>query len=263
MLLAFQVGSVTGGGASSSPAASLPSGMLVMATSGGCPSGTTEATDIAGKMLFTVSVASATAGGTGGSDAITPAGTNGTPTFTGSALGTHSHGVGTLADNAVGAGTPTGTVAWPAGVPTFTGTSSTVVVNHTHTISITDPGHTHTQSVNSGTTGASSGYTPDTSTSTSTTSGYSTASATTGITASSANPGGGSANYTPAGTNAWPAGVPTFSGSALGTHSHGLTGSSAAVSGGTPAGTVSAPSFTGTQFDNRSAFVNVIVCRAN
>lgn len=80
--------------------------------------------------------------------------------------------------------------------------SYTDVVNHTHTISVTDPGHVHVQTVNSGTTGALNGYTPDVSTSTSTSSGYSTASATTGITASSANPGGGVSSGTTAGPSA-------------------------------------------------------------
>ena len=63
---------------------------------------------------------------------------------------------------------------------TFTGTSSTVVVNHVHV-----------QNINSGTTGAVNGYGVDTSTNTSSASGYSTA-----------NPTGGAASYTPAGTNA-------------------------------------------------------------
>lgn len=39
------------------------------------------------------------------------------------------------------------------------------------------------------------------------------------------------------------------------------TGATTSVSAGTPAGTVSQPTFTGTQFDNRSAFVRVIFCR--
>lgn len=63
---------------------------------------------------------------------------------------------------------------------TFTGTSSTVVVNHVHV-----------QNINSATTGGTNGYGVDTSTSASSASGYSTA-----------NPTGGAASYTPAGTNA-------------------------------------------------------------
>jgi len=63
----------------------------------------------------------------------------------------------------------------------FTGTASSVVVNHVHV-----------QNINSGTTGGTNGYGVDTSTSTSSASGYSTANPTSG----------GAATYTPAGTNA-------------------------------------------------------------
>lgn len=62
---------------------------------------------------------------------------------------------------------------------TFAGTPSTTVVNHVHV-----------QSVGTTATGALVGYTYDASTSTSVASGYSTA-----------NPTGGAASYTPAGTN--------------------------------------------------------------
>ena len=64
---------------------------------------------------------------------------------------------------------------------TFTGTASSVVVNHVHV-----------QNINSGTTGGTNGYGVDTSTNTSSASGYSTANPTSG----------GAATYTPAGTNA-------------------------------------------------------------
>jgi hypothetical protein len=104
---------------------------------------------------------------------------------------------------------------------------------------------------------------------------------------------GGNNNITPVGTNS----VPTFTGNALSNHAHELpfhggttprvtagygTGTTIAatraltnttvtsaapvllsqsVTAGTPSGTVSAPTFTGTQFDNRSAFKFVIFCR--
>lgn len=61
--------------------------------------------------------------------------------------------------------------------------------NHTqnaHNHGLTDPGHTHVQGVNSATTGAISGYTPDTSTNTRVNSGYSTSSSTTGATVDNA-----------------------------------------------------------------------------
>lgn len=104
-------------------------------------------------------------------------------------------------------------VGQDAGQPEFdtlgeTGGAKTVTLTaaqsgvpaHSHTV--TDPGHNHTQqphshvqSVNSATTGGLSGYTPDTSSNTSATSGYSTAnttavnnSNTTGLTVNNATP---------------------------------------------------------------------------
>jgi hypothetical protein len=110
----------------------------------------------------------------------------------------------------------------PAGSAAFTGTSSTVVINHTHGVNITDPGHTHVETNNSATAGGNVGWgAQDTSTNTQSVTGYSTQSSTTGITATTNNPAGGAANYTPAGS----------------------------------------VSFTGTEFDNRSAFRRVIFCR--
>ena len=94
--------------------------------------------------------------------------------------------------------------------PTFTGTPFSGVINHTHTVDVTDPGHTHVQGVNSAATGGLVGATPDTSTNTRVNSGYSTSSATTGVTAATQNPAGGVASITPAGTVS----APTFTGSA-------------------------------------------------
>jgi hypothetical protein len=186
----------------------------------------------AGNQVTTSAVSAGTPAGTNNAPAISwPAGV---PTFAGSAMGTHSHGAGTLADAtsgttvklftasgsgasaatlsgstaAVSAGTPVGTVAWPAGVPTqaaptFAGSA---LATHTHT-------------------------------------------------------------DTAAGTVAWPAGVPTNA-----TASFTPAGTNATASF-TPAGTNSAPAFTGNvgtipaetwtgnNFDNRSAFVKVIFCQ--
>ena len=94
--------------------------------------------------------------------------------------------------------------------PTFTGTPFSGVINHTHTVDVTDPGHTHVQGVNSAATGGLAGATPDASTNTRINSGYSTSSGTTGITAGTQNPAGGVASITPAGTVS----APTFTGSA-------------------------------------------------
>lgn len=59
-------------------------------------------------------------------------------------------------------------------------------VQDAHGHSVSDPGHAHVENLNSATTGGLRGATPDTSTNTSTASGYSTASATTGLTVDSA-----------------------------------------------------------------------------
>lgn len=132
------------------------------------PSGSVSQPNFTGTANQTTSAVSAgTPAGTNGTVSFTPAGTNATasftpsgsvawpasvPTFTGSAMATHSHGAGTLADAtsastvklftssssgvsaatlsgstaAVSAGTPAGTVAWPASVPTFAGSGGTV-----------------------------------------------------------------------------------------------------------------------------------------
>ena len=164
----------------------IPTGTILFVDTGTCPTGYSELSSTGNYVLFTSS-GNGDAGTTGGSLSYTPAGTNGkfltptgtngtstvtplgtnnapaiswpagVPTFAGSAMGTHLHGAGTLADAtsgstiklftasasgvsaatlsgstaAVSAGTPAGTVAWPAGVPThaaatFTGSSSTV-----------------------------------------------------------------------------------------------------------------------------------------
>jgi len=76
----------------------------------------------------------------------------------------------------------------------------TDVLNHTHTTD-SQGAHTHSQAVNSATTGGLSGYTPDTSTNTSATSGYSTGSGG-AHTHTAQNPAGGVASGTTAGPSA-------------------------------------------------------------
>jgi len=193
-------------------------------------------------------------GATGGaaSQSYTPAGTCSAPTFTGSALATHTHGVGTYA-NGTASFTPAGTVAsptftgssgtvpaetisWPASVPTFAGSA---MATHTHTGG-TLAGATNSTAVKLYTANTSTGST------------VATLSGATGATSAG----------TPAGTVAWPASVPTnatayftpagtnsapaFTGTAGTVPAETLSGSSSAVSAGTPAGTVTAPAFTGT-----------------
>lgn len=225
----------------------LPVGSIILIKSGTCAAGWQEDTSLAGVVPFGTLAANADIGATGGNDNVTPAGTVSTPTFVGSALGTHLHGVGTYVPSA-----HSGAAVADHSSHTHTYTD---VVNHTHTINITDPGHTHTQNVNSATNGGLNGYGVDTSTNTSTASGYSTASATTGVTAASVNPGGGVATGTTAGPSA------TLTHNVTQPSAHTMSGSSEAVGAGTPAGTVSQPTFTGSSLDNRQAFIKVIFCR--
>lgn len=146
---------------------------------------------------------------TGGAKTVASAGTVAAPTFTGAALGTHSHAAGTYAPSA------------------HAGSAVTDHASHTHTYTQV-PNHVHVQSVGTAATGGLAGYTYDASTNTSVSSGYSTA-----------NPTGGVATGTTAGPSA------TLSHSVTQPDTHTMSGSSEAVTAGTPAGTNSAPAFTG------------------
>lgn len=151
-----------------------------------------------------------TPGTTGATSAGTPAGTNAgctpvsmTSITSNDSAGTPTGQVGTptftgtssQVTSATGAGTPAGTIAWPAGVPTHSGITATTSGDGA-TVSNTTVGGAGVRNVG--------GHTH-------------------------------TVNITSQGTVAWPAGVPTFAGTALGTHTHTLT----------PAGTISQPSFTG------------------
>lgn len=202
----------------------VPAGSILLIKSGTCPTGYTEDADFNGRTVIGTLAANSNVGTTGGTDLITPAGANSAPTFTGTAWSAPA-------------------ISWPAGVPSLTMNSFSAVINHTHTVTVTDPGHTHTQASQTATTGSISSWEHGAiDTSSAATETLPTGSSTTGITASTANPAGGVASITPTGSIAWPAGVPT-------------------IGAYTPAGSVSAPTFTGTQFDNRSAYLRVIACR--
>lgn len=140
--------------------------------------------------------------------------------------------------------TPAGTNAWPAGVPTNSGGavdahSGTAVGDHaSHTHTYTDVvNHVHVQTAHTAATGPNVGYGVDASTNTATASGYSTA-----------NPTGGVAS----GTTAGPSAVLTHA--VTQPSNHIFTQPTIAWPAGVPA-------FTGTQFDNRSAWIKVIPCK--
>ena len=117
--------------------------------------------------------------------------------------------------------TPTGAIAWPAGVPTFTGSSA------------------NTTAVTAGTPA-----------------GTNSTSATTGnCAASNVAIGTGAANACKATAPNLTVSAQTFTGSALATHQHAVTAT------GTIAWPAGVPTFTGAQFDNRSAFVKWIACK--
>lgn len=225
-------------------------------------------------------------GAEAGAKTVAAAGSNSAPGFTGSAVDSEL----------VSAGTPAGTVSQP----TFSGDALgahqhgySEVVNHTHAVTVNDAGHTHTQNAHTHVQDAhthtqnshnhtqdahshgipagqtdgdtarvdKSSVTADDSPAVVTSNATATNQAatavnqnatavnqnatavnqsnTTGITASSANPAGGVAAGTTTGVSGGtPAGTvsqPTFSGAALGAHKHSVTA----------AGSVAAPAFTG------------------
>lgn len=165
----------------------IPAGSILMVDSGSCPTGFGEVAGLASRFPMGTVAANGDVGGTGGANTFTPAGT--------------------------------------VAAPIFTGTPFSSVINHTHSVSVNDPGHTHTQASQTATTGGASSWEHgaiDTSSTAAET--LPTGSNTTGITATTANPAGGVASITPAGTN-------------------------------------SAPAFTGTQADQRPAWLKVIFCK--
>jgi len=190
-----------------------------------------------------------TAGEMVGAKTISPDGSVSAPTFTGAALGVHQHGTGTLAPSAHSGAAVADHVSHTHGY--------TEVVNHNHPVNITDPEHTHVQNAhvhtqrrNATATGANTGWTTAFDTSSSvpaadlnTGTGSTTPTnqnAPTGITAGSSNPAGGVASGITQGPSA------TLSHGVTQPGDHTMAGASEALSAGTPAGSVSAPIFTGT-----------------
>jgi microcystin-dependent protein len=186
-----------------------------------CPSHTHTYTDVIAHThsIDPPSTATSSDGG------FTPAGTISAPTFTGSALATHTH---TGTTDATSAGTPSGTISSvSAGTPAGTIPPA--------------PDHTH---------GAITWFACQ--------SHYYTAGSTGPITEIGC--GGTLESNAGAHTHIF-TGTPlavhnhTFTGNALDTHTHTFT--TAAISAGTPAGTVSAPTFTGTAVAAHSHTIDI------
>ena len=149
---------------------------------------------------------------TGGAKTVAAAGTVAAPVFSGSVLGTHSHGVGTYAPSA------------------HAGTAVDAHASHTHTYTQV-PNHVHGVStiLRTATTGGAT---------TQVTNAQDTSS-TADTTRKTDNPDGGVATGTTAGPSA------TLTHAVTQPSAHTMSGSSEAVSAGTPAGTNSAPAFAG------------------
>ncbi len=209
----------------------LPSGSVVLISSGTCPTGYSEATDLDGVMLRGTLAAHGNIGQGGGADTITPTVaslTAAAQTFAGSSATSSAVSAGTPAGSNTSGAFAEGAISWPLGVPTHSGITINAVATTSGSFKGTSAG------------------------------GFSAV--------GGAAPG---SSFTPTinsqGTIAWPAGVPTisagvftqptFAGNALGTHTHTLT---ATGTNGT-----SAVSGTLNSFDNRPVYLNVIFCRRN
>lgn len=195
-----------------------------------------------------------TAEETGGAKTVTSTGTISQPTFTGTAAQSTSAisagtPTGTIAwpagvpTNGTVSFTPSGTIAWPVGVPTFTGAA---LGTHAHELpwqiaTTTTIRQIAVATFGTGTSRAATAVSASgTANTTSAAVALSQAVSAGTPTGTVAWPAGvptltGSSGTVPAQTISWPAGVPTLTGAALGTHQHTITAG----------GTVSQPTFTG------------------
>jgi hypothetical protein len=209
--------------------AQTPSGTIMLLVSGACPGGWSQITAADGKFLRVTTAAHTDVGTTGGSDGVTPSGTVSQPTFTGSSSTTSAQ-----------------TVSWPAGVPTETAVSAGTPAGTNGAITAGTPAGTNSAPAFSGSAWAAPAIAWPAGVPT-----YTGALGTLAVTAHtvvSTKQGSSSGNVVttathaftgvPGGTVAWPAGVPTngaytpagtvaaptFTGTALATHNHDFTG---------------------------------------
>lgn len=290
----------TGGG-------SLPSGLIAISLTA-CPPGFSEAAALDGKFLLGTLAAHGDVGTTGGSATLTPTGTISQPTFTGTSgqatsavsAGTPAGTNGTVSFTPAGtngtvAFTPSGTLAWPAGVPAFTGSAGAVpaqtiswpagvpvfsgsaLATHTHTFTGTLATASATTSSPKLVTANTSSGVAEQMTAAGTNAAISAGTPAGTVAWPAGVPTNGTVAFTPAGTIAWPVGVPTLSGSSGTVPAQTFTGSSGTVPAQTftgsalgththtltPAGTVSQPTFTGNALNPAPPYLKVIFCQAN
>lgn len=232
----------------------LPAGAILLVDSGTCPAGTSEDTALDGQVLVATRASHGDVGTTGGSNSITP--TVNALSLTAAAQ-PFAGSLGTV---------PAETISWPAGVPTFAGTPGTVPAQiftgssaTTSAVSAGTPAGTNGASATSGncaatniaagtgSTTACKATAPNLTVTAQVFTGSALATHTHTLTATGTN---GTAAFTPAGTVAWPAGVPT---NATVSFTPAGTNSSSAVSG----------SVTMNSFDPHPAFTRVIPCKSN
>lgn len=204
----------------SGSSSTIPVGSILLIDTGTCPTGFTEVSSLANKFLVGTLSTNSDIGITGGADNITPNGTISGLTFTGNSIST----------SLVSGGTPSGTISQP----TFTGSA---LAAHSHELPFQIATTTTTRQIAAATFGTG---TARAATSVSTTGTANTTSAAVALTQSIS-----------AGTPIGTISIPTFTGSALGTHSHTLTAT----------GTITGGVFTGNSQDNRPSFVKVIFCK--
>jgi hypothetical protein len=268
-------------------AASFPAGSIMLTLSPlGCPAGFQQQDNLSDITLRGTTLAAGNVGTLGGSNTVaaTFTGTPGTvpaEIFTGSSVVSASSSAGTPAGTVTApvitwpAGVPTfagsstsvpgQTISWPAGVPTFTGAA---LAAHAHELPFQLAAALTTRQIAAATfgTGTSRAATASANGSNNTTaaavalSQAVTAGTPAGTIAWPAGvPTNAATTVTPAGTISWPPGVPlastpAFSGSAMPGHTHTVTAAGTnAPATFTPAGTISS-------IDTRSAFIRVIYC---
>lgn len=193
---------------------------------------------------------------TGGANEATPAGSVSQPTFTGNALSGHAHGAGTLVPSAH-AGAAVSAHSGSA-VSAHSGSAVADHASHTHTYTQV-PNHVHVQRLQGGTTGATTGTHLMGSTATGGSlrnAGQSTLDPTGGVATGTTNGPGAALTHSvtqPADhTVTQPANHTVTQPS-----DHTMSGSSQSVSAGTPEGTVSQPSFTGSPLSVRQKSIAV------
>ena len=223
---AFVCGTITASGGSA-----LPSGSIVMVDSGTCPVGTTEVASLAGRTLLGTLAASADVGTTGGSDSVTPAGTNSVPSLTMNSYTPAGTNSGMAVSAHIGANVTS----------VFTGAA---LGTHAHELPFQIPSTTTTRQIAVATFGTG------------------TARAATAVSAN------GTANTTSAAvalSQSVSAGTPagTIANTITQASPHTVTNPSFLGTPATLTGAVSAPAWSGVAFDNRSAYTKVLFCKAN